>query len=71
MMLGRNVTAIMTKTKIPEYPAISPLALLCPFCHAKPNKICEPVSGGRFELVHVARVKAAAKLDEARKNRKE
>jgi hypothetical protein len=71
MMLGRNVTAIMTKTKIPEYPAISPLALLCPFCHAKPNKICEPVSGGRFEFVDVARVKAAARLNKvARKSQR-
>jgi hypothetical protein len=25
MMLGRNVTVIMTKTKIPEYPPIGPL----------------------------------------------
>jgi hypothetical protein len=70
MMFGRNVTVIMTKTKIPEYFPISSLVLPCPFCHAKPNQICEPVSGGRFELLHVARVKAAAKLDEARKNRK-
>jgi hypothetical protein len=70
MMFGHNVTVIMTKTNIPEYLPNSPLVLPCPFCHAKPNQICEPVSGGRFELVHVARVKAAAKLDEARKNRK-
>jgi hypothetical protein len=70
MMLGRNVTVIMTKTKIPEYPPIGPLALFCRF--VTPNQTrCEPASGGRFELVHVARLKAAAKLDEARKNRKE
>jgi hypothetical protein len=31
MMLGRNVTVIMTKTKIPEYPPIGPLALFCRF----------------------------------------
>jgi hypothetical protein len=60
----------MTKTNIPEYIPISPLALPCPFCHAKANEVCQTVSGGRFELVHVARVKAAAKLDEAQKNRK-
>jgi hypothetical protein len=66
-----QLTVTVTKTNIPEYLPISPLVLPCPFCHAKPNQICEPVSGGRFELVHVAPVKAAAKLDEARKKQEE
>jgi hypothetical protein len=69
-MLGRNLTLTMKKTEIPEYLPSSPPALPCPFCHAKPNQICQTVSSGRFELVHVARVKAAAKSDEAGKNRK-
>jgi hypothetical protein len=59
------------KTEIPEYLPISPLSVRCPLCDAEPNEICQAVSGGRFELVHVARVKAAAKLDEARKKQEE
>jgi hypothetical protein len=54
----------MTENEIPEYLPISPLSVCCPFCHAEPNEICQAVSGGRFELVRVARVNAAAKLDE-------
>jgi hypothetical protein len=59
-----------TKTKIPEYLPVSPLSLRCPMCHAKPQEVCEIASGGALEFVHVARIKAAAKLDAARKNRK-
>jgi hypothetical protein len=61
----------MTKTEIPEYLPISPITLLCPFCNAKPNVVCGTASNGELELVHVARIKAAAKLDvAARKARK-
>ena len=70
MMLGRNATLTMKKTEVPEYLPISPLALPCPFCHAKPNEIWPKCLWRPFELVHVARVKAAAKLDKARKNGK-
>jgi hypothetical protein len=55
------------KTEIPEYLPISPISLRCPFCHARPNKVCETALGGRLEVVHIARIKAAAKIDEARK----
>jgi hypothetical protein len=39
-------------------------------CHAKPNDVCETASGGQLELAHIARIKAAAKMDEARKDKK-
>ena len=48
----------MTKTdsEIPEYPPTGPLSIRCLCCDAEPNEICQAVSGGRFELVYVARV---------------
>src|ERR1700691_1041721 len=54
--------------KFPEQLAISPMALLCPRCHAEPGNICE-VFGGDLEIVHIERIKAAAILDEAAGNR--
>jgi hypothetical protein len=60
----------MAKTKIPEYLPISPLSIRCPLCRAKPNEVCGTALRGKLELVHIARIKAAAKLDEARKSRK-
>jgi hypothetical protein len=62
---------IMTKTETAENLPVGPLAICCPVCRAKPNEICEPVSGGRFEFVDVARVKAAARLNKvARKSQR-
>jgi|HubBroStandDraft_4_1064222.scaffolds.fasta_scaffold130328_2 hypothetical protein len=62
---------IMTETETAENLPIGPLAICCPVCRAKPNEICEPVSGGRFEFVDVARVKAAARLNKvARKSQR-
>lgn len=40
----------------------SPLTLTCPYCKAEPGHDCE-TSSGRFAVVHVARVKAAAVID--------
>ena len=60
----------MTKTEIPEYLPISPMTLVCPLCNAKPNVVCETAAGGELELVHVARIKAAAKLDVAARKAK-
>ncbi|MFZ0521421.1 MAG: hypothetical protein WAL95_10380 [Candidatus Acidiferrales bacterium] len=60
----------MTKTKIPEYLPISPVTLVCPLCNAQPNVACETAAGGELELVHVARIKVAAKLDVAAKKAK-
>jgi len=57
----------MVKTTI-EYLPISPITLPCPLCGAKPGKDCETPSNVNLETVHVARVKAAAKMDgDARK----
>jgi hypothetical protein len=53
----------MAKDDIPEYLAISPISLVCPLCGAKPNRACETSSGGFLEQVHIARIKAAAKMD--------
>jgi len=41
----------------------SPMKLACPFCNAKPGKVCLTLSGGELQIVHVARVQAAAKKD--------
>jgi len=57
----------MAKTTIPEYLLISPMTLRCPFCGAKPGKDCGTFSKVRLEVVHMARVRAAAKMDEAAK----
>jgi hypothetical protein len=42
---------------------ISPMILVCPLCGAKPGHVCETASGGTLEIVHVARIKAAAAKD--------
>jgi hypothetical protein len=50
------------------------MTLVCPLCDAKTGKACEIETGRYLEVVHVARVKAATRLDsfagEAQKNRK-
>jgi hypothetical protein len=59
------------KELIPEYLPVSPISIVCSLCNAKPNKACATSSGGYLEVVHVARIKAAAKTDvAARKARK-
>jgi hypothetical protein len=56
---------------IPEYLPVSPISIPCSLCNAKPNKACETSAGGYLEIVHVARIKAAAKMDvTARKARR-
>ena len=62
-------TLAVAKSKIPVLP-ISPITLACPFCDAKPGRDCETSSGG-FSLVHVQRIKAAAKVDAANKRKRE
>jgi hypothetical protein len=47
------------KLVIPEILPVSPLALMCPFCKAKPHKNCA-TKLGTFAVVHLARIKAAA-----------
>ena len=56
------------KPSIPVLP-ISPITLVCPLCHAKPGKDCETPSGMYLPLVHVARIKAAAKFDRSAKKK--
>lgn len=56
---------VMGKSKIPVLPT-SPISLKCPFCGAKPDQDqdCFTTSGG-FAAIHVARIKAAARMDKA------
>jgi len=70
--LPYNVCGPMPKSKVRIIP-ISPLTLRCPRCGAKPNKHCK-TSGGkilryalgiRARLIHVARIKKAARMDAA------
>ncbi len=60
----------MVKASNPEEVLLptNPLNLRCPLCEAKPGHDCETPSQVQLEIVHVARVKAAAKMDkDARK----
>ena len=45
--------------KLPEHIAISPMTLTCPRCGAKAGEVCE-LFDGEVEVVHVARIEAAA-----------
>ena len=53
------------KTKLEIVLPISPINLACPLCHAKPKKSCSTPSGIKLEVVHIARIKAAAKANAA------
>ena len=55
----------MGKSKIPVLPT-SPISLKCPFCGAKPKHDCF-TSSGTFSAIHVARIKAAARMDKAKR----
>jgi hypothetical protein len=50
-----------------EYLPVSPMILRCAFCDAEPGEDCETVAGVRLGVVHVARLKAAAKMDKTAK----
>jgi hypothetical protein len=54
------------KPNIPEHIPVSPMSLDCPRCGAKPGKDCQKSAGSHLPFVHLARIKAAAKLDAAR-----
>jgi hypothetical protein len=57
----------VTKPKIlPKVLATSPKSLVCPFCKAKPGSECATSSAG-FSIIHLARIKAAASMDNRRK----
>ena len=54
----------MTRSQSSTYLPISPLALTCPMCKAKPHMDCE-TSSGSFSMMHVARIKAAMRINVA------
>jgi len=54
---------------LPEYVAISPIALACPRCQAKPGDVCEVLIGGDLEIVQVERIKLALAMDAVAKDR--
>ena len=56
-----NVPHSATMPRPLEYLPTSPITLTCPKCHAKAGEDCEG-SAGSLPMVHVARIKAAAKL---------
>jgi hypothetical protein len=60
----------MPKPTIPEFIPVSPVTLACPLCAAKPGKDCHVSSGGNLPVVHLARIRAAAKMDIAEKKRR-
>jgi len=60
----------MAKPRAMELP-IGPMSLICPLCEATPNQPCATAQGAELEIVHVARVQAAAKMDAARKRRED
>ncbi len=59
----------MVKTTIKESLPTSPITLVCPSCGAKPGHDCKTPSKVRLHVVHIARVKAAAKMDKDRKKK--
>jgi hypothetical protein len=53
-----------------EYLPVSPMTLLCPVSGAKPGHDCKTPANVRLYVVHLARIKAAAKMDgDARKQK--
>jgi hypothetical protein len=57
----------VAKSKLlPKVLATSPKSLVCPFCKAKPSRDCATSSAG-FSIIHVARIKVAASMDDRRK----
>ena len=54
------------KIVVPEHLLTSPLKLVCPECKAKRGKDCIPLPGGKVGILHLSRIKAAAKLDRAK-----
>lgn len=56
----------MPKAKSVPVPPVTPLSLACSFCHAKPNQDCLRPAG-EFSELHIARIRAAAKMDTANK----
>ena len=55
------------RTTTGEYLPISPIALPCPVCGAKPGHDCETPSKVRLYVVHLARIKAATQTGKSKK----
>jgi hypothetical protein len=49
--------------KLPDLLPVSPLTILCPYCATRPGRVCATAAGVKLEIVHVARIKAAAAMD--------
>ena len=60
-----QIPGMVKNEDAPEYLDITPVTLPCPTCHAKPGEACGTLLGFRLEFVHLARIKVAAKLDQA------
>jgi hypothetical protein len=58
-----KIPGMVEKEDVPEYLPISPVTLPCPTCEARPGEACG--TGFQLEFVHLARIKVAAKLDQA------
>jgi hypothetical protein len=72
-MRADNRTAMLplvVKAAIPEYIPISPITLPCPRCYAEPGEECENLAADFLQAVHLARIKAAVKMDAAEKKRR-
>jgi len=54
--------------RIPDVLPVSPLSLACPLCKAKPNHDCTSISS--YGILHVARIRAAAARDMAKRKKK-
>jgi hypothetical protein len=52
----------MMNSALSKYFATNPISLICPKCQSKPGADCE-TSAGAIAMFHVARIKAAARLD--------
>jgi len=50
-------------SKIPDCIRVSPITLPCPLCFAESSKDCHSSSDDDLPLVHVARIKVAAKMN--------
>jgi hypothetical protein len=58
----------MNAKSIPKFLPTSPMTLQCPSCGAKPGHDCKTPAKVRLYVVHLARVKAAAKMDKDARN---
>jgi hypothetical protein len=58
-----------TVEPLPDYVAISPIALTCPRCKAEPGDVCEVLVDQGLEIIHVERIKLALAKDVSAKGK--